>query len=464
MRARQAAEARRFGEARGICQDVLAATPEHPGALGLLGGIAGREGRHDEAIGLLERAVVRQPNIPSWHSNLSTLYRMGNRLDEALRAAQAAARLLPENAPAQVELALTHLTRGERAAAVASFCAAIGLDPDNANAHMGLGEMLLADGAFGAGWREYEWRNKLDQARGTLPRMRAMAWNGMRLPAGRILLVADQGFGDAIQFARFIPRVVERCREVVCGWGPEVVALFRDMPGIAQCFATWSDVPPHDAYVLLSSLPGLFGTRLETIPAPIPYMQAEPGGVRRWAEQLDARLGPSRAAGGRLRVALAWAGRPTHPNDARRSLALARLQPILQMPEVAFVSVQKPMPEADRAFAATLPEFLDLSPALTDFAETAAVLANVDLLLAVDTAVVHLAGALGRPAWVLVATPSDWRWLCDRSDSPWYPSLRLFRQTSPGDWGPVIAGAAAALGRLADRPAAAPTETVQTAS
>jgi hypothetical protein len=299
---------------------------------------------------------------------------------------------------------------------------------------MGLGELLLALGEYAPGWMEYAWRNKLDQARGTLPKMVAAPWNGMRLPGGKLLLVADQGYGDMMQFARYIPMVKERVPQLIVGWGPEVTALLGDHPDINMCIAKWTDVPPHDAYVLLSTLPWIFKTELDSIPMPVPYWTPKPDQVARFRNLLDSALKP-----GRLRVGLAWAGRPTHPNNVRRSLRLQNLAPILANADVDFIVLQKPFPEEDRAYAATLPNLLDISGELESFADTGAVIASLDLLVSVDTAVVHLAGAMGAPAWVLVPEPADWRWLVGREDSVWYPSLRLFRQQRPAEWGPVFA-------------------------
>jgi hypothetical protein len=439
-RALAAAKLRRIHEAMGICRDVLAAVPDMPGALGLLGGILGQEGRPDEAIPLLEAAIARQPAVANWHLNLCALYRAKNRLDDALRAGLEAVRYSPDTANHRVELALTYLGRGERDLAARHFREGIGREPESAAAHMGLGELLLSLGDYLPGWMEYAWRNKLDQARGTLPKMTAAAWNGMRIPEGRILLVADQGFGDMIQFARYIPRVRERVPNLIIGWGPEVTALLGDHPDIAACIPRWADVPPHDAYVLLSSLPQIFGTELHSIPWSGPYMAMKPDRIARWRQRLDAACRP-----GRLRVGIAWSGRPTHPNNARRSLRLQALAPILAHRDIEFVVLQKPFPEEDRAFAATCPNLHIISDELESFAETGAVIAGLDLVLAVDTAVVHLAGAMGAEAWVLVPEPADWRWLVGREDCVWYPSLRLFRQETPADWAPVIARAAAAL-------------------
>jgi len=439
-RALEAAKLRRINEAIGICRDLLAAHPDLPGALGLLGGILGQEGRVDEAIGLLKSALARQPNVGNWHLNLCALYRGKNMLDEALQSGLEAIRHSPDAAAHRIELALTHLTRGERDLASLRYREALAREPENPSAHMGLGELLLSLGEYTPGWMEYYWRNKLDQARGTLPKMTSAQWNGMKLPGGTLLLVADQGFGDMIQFARYIPWIKERVPNLVIGWGPEVTALLGKHPDISVCFTKWADAPPHDAYSLLSSLPQIFGTELNSIPAPIPYMHMDPARIAHWARRLDAAF-PEK----RLRVGISWSGRGTHPNNARRSVRLETLAPILATPGIDFVSLQKPFPDEDRAFAQTIPSFLELAPELTDFAETGAVIKNLDLVLAVDTAVVHLAGAIGSEAWVLVPEPADWRWLLERTDSPWYPTLRLFRQKRAGEWAPVLASVAQAL-------------------
>jgi len=444
-RALNAAKLRRINEAIGICRDLLLVSPNLPGALGLLGGILGQEGRVDEAIQLLKSALAGQPNVGNWHLNLCALYRGKNMLDEALQSGLLAVEHSPDTAAHRVELALTHLTRGERDQASLRYREAMAREPENPAAHMGLGELLLSLGEYPPGWMEYFWRNKLDQARGTLPKMSAAQWNGMKLPGGTLLLVADQGFGDMIQFARYIPWLKARVSKLAIGWGPEVTALLGKHPDIDICFAKWADAPPHEAYTLLSSLPQIFGTELDTIPAPIPYLTMDPERVAYWRERLSIAF-PQR----RLRVGLAWSGRPTHPNNARRSMRLQMLTPILATPGVDFVALQKPFPDEDRAFAASHPRLLDLSGVLTDFAETGAVIKNLDIVVAVDTAVVHLAGAIGAEAWVLVPTPSDWRWLLERTDSPWYPSLKLFRQLRPAEWAPTIADVARALAERAE--------------
>ena len=229
-------------------------------------------------------------------------------------------------------------------------------------------------------------------------------------------------------------------QELVLGCSAEMAPLLANMPGVTQYYHRWTDVPGHAAHCRLSSVPGLLHTSLETIPANIPYLSADPARVAVWRERLDARL-----PAGTRRIGLAWIGRPTHPNDRRRSLPLARLAPLGTVGGASFVSLQKPVPQSDDASLSLFPGLADISGELTDFGETAAVIANLDLVIAADTAVVHLAGALGKPVWILLPKAADWRWMLERTDSPWYPTARLFRQIVPGAWEPVIAEATAAL-------------------
>jgi hypothetical protein len=277
--------------------------------------------------------------------------------------------------------------------------------------------------------------------------MTSAAWNGMRIPNRRLLLVGDQGYGDTIQFARYIPMVAARCAELILGCSAEMAPLLAGLPGVTQYCHRWTDIPGHSAHCRLSSVPGLLHTTLDTIPAAIPYLFADPARVADWRGRLDARL-PS----GSRRTGLAWMGRPTHPNDRRRSLALARLAPLGTVDGTGFVSLQRPLPPSDAAALPQFPGMTDLSAELADFGETAAVIANLDLVIAADTAVAHLAGALGKPVWILLPKAADWRWLLERSDSPWYPTARLFRQKVPGAWDAVVAEAAAALRGLLAMP------------
>ena len=436
-RAQAAAQAKRFGEAAGICNDVLAAAPDNAPALALLGMVAAHTNDPERGISLLERAVTARPGVASWYANLGALYRMVYRMQDALRVGQEAIRLDPQNADHLVNLSLVFTDVDERQHAIACLLRALGLKPDHADGHLALGQNLLALGDFEPGWKEYEWRNLTEAGKGTLPKMTSAAWNGMRIPNGRLLMVGDQGYGDTIQFARYIPMIAERCQELILGCSAEMGPLLASLPGVKQYCHRWTDVPGHAAHCRLSSVPSLLHTTLETIAAKIPYLFADPVRVATWRERLAAEMPP-----GTRRVGLAWSGRPTHPNDRRRSLKLARLAPLASVGGISFVSLQKPLPESDVASLSLFPGLADIAG---DFGETAAMMANLDLVISVDTAMSHLAGALGKPVWVLLSKAADWRWMIERSDSPWYPTARLFRQKTAGDWDPVIAEATAAL-------------------
>jgi hypothetical protein len=442
-RARRAAQAGRTHEAIGICTDLLVATPDYAPALALLGTLQAKTGDIATGIDNLQRAVAINDRMPGWHSNLSALCRSLCRTDLAEQAARAAVRLQP-NAPHFVILALALLDKDDRKQAIGCLMRAIGLDPKEAQAHLALGQMLLAQGEMQAGWNEYEWRNDTEAGkRAPLPKMTSAPWNGMKLD-GRLVLVGDQGFGDTIQFARYVPLAAERCEEVILGCAADLKPLLSKLPGLTACHNRWNDIPPHAAYQRLSSLPYLFRTEVDTIPSPGAYLFADPARIAAWR----ARLGD---AGGALRVGLAWSGRPAHPNDRRRSLRLEALLPLAGVANVQFVAVQKPVPASDRDTMAAFAGMEDLSAELQDFGETAALLCNLDLLICIDTGVGHLSAALGRPTWILLPRPNDWRWMLNRSDSPWYQSVLLFRQSVPGAWAPVIAEAAEALrARVAD--------------
>jgi tetratricopeptide (TPR) repeat protein len=428
-RAQAAAQAKRLNEASGICADVLAASPDHPAALALQGIVAAMSGDPDRGVALLRRAIQIRPGNATWYAHLSSLCRSTYRMDEALAAGQESIRLDPNNPEHLVNLSLIFVDVDDRDRAMACLLRALGLKHDHADGHLAMAQNLLAMGDFDPGWMEYEWRNMTEAGKATMPAMTSAHWNGMRIPNGKLLLVGDQGYGDTIQFARYIPMAAERCQEVIVGCSAEMGPLLTNIPGVAQYCHRWTDVPGHAAHCRLSSLPYLFRTQLDTIPSGIPYLKGDPARIAFWRERLAATL-----PAGVKRIGLAWTGRPTHPNDRRRSLPLAALASFADAGPAAFVSLQKPMPARDLETMKRFPGMTDLSEALTDFGETAALIENLDLVVTVDTSMGHLAGALGKPAWILIPKAADWRWMLDREDSPWYPSVRLFRQQKPGAW------------------------------
>ena len=301
--------------------------------------------------------------------------------------------------------------------------------PQLAGLHNTLALALLALGDYGVAWREYEWRRHVPG----FPQLSGREWQGEDLAGGALLIRAEQGIGDSLMFARYLPLVAERAGRVFLACQPPLVPLLR-RPG-ATVVAIGRTLPPYDRWVAMGSLPHRLGTRLDDIPTPGGYLAADSARARAWAQLLP----------GRCRIGLVWAGNPELAGDARRSMRLDQLAPLLATRRVQFFSLQVGEHAGDVAGRTGI---VDLSTHLTDFAETAAVVANLDLVIAVDTAVAHLAGALGRPCWIMLPRVADWRWLTRRADSPWYQSVRLFRQTRADDWTPVVARVAAALRRF----------------
>ena len=438
---------RRFAEAAAGARELLARHPWDPEAVMQLGhALAAQPQCIPEAITMLEESLIRiNGRVPGRGSLLAGLYRLENRLDEALAMARQAKLEEPDDLNCVINEGLIERDLGHDDAAMGCFMTALARNPDYANAHLGVAEILLARGEFGPGWLEYEARLPPErEERGgedRWPVMAAPKWNGMRLPRGRILLLADQGYGDVLQFSRYIPLVAERCREVAMCCDAALAPLLTGMRGLALFSNDWQHMPPHTAWIRVSSLPSIFGTDLANIP-PVEPLHPQAARVDEWRKRLDASLPPEP-----LRVGLVWAGRPTHGNDRRRSIGFAPLRPLLELPGISFVALQKPIAAQDQAAVTAQPNLWQWSEDLVDFGETAALLANLDLVITIDSAVAHLAGAIGKPAWILLPKPGEWRWLSgDRS--PWYPQARLFRQTTPGDWGEVVAQVREQLSRI----------------
>ena len=301
-------------------------------------------------------------------------------------------------------------------------------------------EAILRTGNFANGFAEYEWRLKVPGTAGGIPPDDWPRWFGLPMPQGRVLIFCDQGRGDIIQFARYIPWVADRCPDLAVCCPGEMWPILRQFPRVRTLVQHWYEAGDCAAYVPIGSLPFVAGTRLDTIPTPIPYLRSNPELAAAWR----ARLDPLFPAGMR-RVGLVWAGNPTHYNDRNRSIALSALHPLTNVPGVGIVSLQ--LGEARAQFDGFVPggPFVDAAPEIRGFDDTMAILEGLDLTIAVDTSIVHLAGAMGRPAWVLLPHLADWRWLEGLDASPWYPSLRLFRQPEPGAWAPVIEHVAAEL-------------------
>lgn len=450
----------RFAEAAAAYETVLAAVPDEPDALHLLGLIRREERRYADALALIRRAATVVPTQPLFLFNLGAVLRQVGQLAEAERHLRQALALSPDSVEARLELALTLLDGRDLPAAEALFRESLVRAPEHAATHFALAGLLLLGGRYDDGWREFAWRWRLPELVGPQPPSTAPRWQGEPLTGRTILLEAEQGHGDTFQFARYIPLVAERGGRVLLRCRPEVRSLLAALPDLVETVVPGEPLPPHDHVAALPDLPRIFGTTPTTIPGPHPYLHANPARVAAWVARLaddQARPGASDAApGGRgpVRVGLVWAGSPDHRLNVQRSASLADFAPLAEAARafatahgraLRFYALQKGAPAAEAGTPPPGLDLVDLGPDLTDFAETAAAVAALDLVITVDTSVGHLAGALGRPVWVLPWATHDWRWLLDRDDSPWYPSVRLFRQSRPNAWGPVLERVAAVL-------------------
>ncbi len=405
-------------------RQALALDPDSPAGSKQLARALFAAGDGEAAAEVYARLVLANPDqAENWNNLGAARYRAGD-LAGAETALREALRLDQGNAAAWCNLGAAENDRGRDDAAIASFSRAIEIEPDHVDAHVYRGASLLRQGRFAEGWADYDWR--LKQRRG--PRVdRGFAqprWQGEDFAGRRLLIHAEQGLGDTIQFMRYLPMVKARGGEVTFEVQPplyRLIAANRAMQGI-EVVAEGSPLPAFDLFCPLLSLPGIFATDLSSIPGGIPYLAGDPALMPALPLRRKQR-----------RWALVWSGNPRHPADRLRSLPGPALDRLAGLREVEFISLQK----APSAKPEALP-LIDAAPLLTDFAVTAAVLAEVGLVITVDTAVAHLAGAMGKPTCLLLPHVADWRWMSGRSDTPWYPSLGLFRQPSPGDWTSVI--------------------------
>jgi tetratricopeptide (TPR) repeat protein len=437
-------QAGRLDLAEHVLGQVLAEAPERHGALHLSGIVAYRKGRVDAAVQQMEQSIARAPEAALYRRNICEVYRTLGRFDDALAAGRLAANLAPQDPHCHHNLSVLHYHRLELDEAIAAAERALLLDPNFPGAHFGIAEASLLRGDFRRGWEEYEWRFRLANAPPLMPQTERPQWDGRSLNGGRLLLVADQGYGDVIQFARYIPWAASRNPEIAVACSTELHPVIAQLVGDGVIFDHWERRPEFAAYSALSGLPRLAGTDLATIPGETPYLRAAEPQRSAWAERLAA-LAPR----GSRRIGIAWAGRPTHHNDRNRSMFLAGFRALSDLPGVTLFSLQKGSGTTQIGTYWGRAPLFSLGPELRDFADTMAIIDALDLVVTVDTAVAHLAGAMGKPAWVMLPYAPDWRWLLDRSDSPWYPSLRLFRQGADRRWEPVIERIAAELASAA---------------
>jgi tetratricopeptide (TPR) repeat protein len=424
-------ELKRPEEAIAAFDAVLATNPRHLQARINRGNALTELGRVDAAIADYDAALGLVPNHPLALYNRGNALRLLGHEQEAIAAYDRALAGAPQHPNAWLNRGHALAALNRHGDAVASYDRVLALQPEHADAHFNAALSLLTVGDYARGLREYEWRWKRS---GMVARkeFRKPPWLGETALSGKtIVLHAEQGLGDTVQFARYVSHVARMGAKVVLEVPAGLKPLLKDIDGVAEVVSRGEKLPPYDLHCPLGSLPLACKTDPSAIPAGIPYLRAPESSLAKWRRRLEKLPSP--------RVALAWSGSSAHPNDKNRSLSLAQLKPLLSAPGASFVSVQRDLRDDDAQALSREPGLLQLGPELDDFADTAAVLSLCDLVVCVDTAVAHVAGALGRPVFLLLPFQPDWRWMLDRDASPWYPAIRLFRQAAPRDWDGAIA-------------------------
>jgi tetratricopeptide (TPR) repeat protein len=426
----------RHREALAELQTVLARKPQHFEAHLNSGLAQAALGFSERALADFDAALALVPAHPVAHFNRGVVLIKLRRYAEAVAANERAIAAAPDYVAAWLNrgMALAQLRRFEEA--ILSYGEVLTRRKDNVDAHFNRALALLTIGDFRRGFEDYEWRWARTGAPAQKNRGRRLWLGDYSLSGKTILLHAEQGFGDTIQFARYAPLVAAQGAKVVLEVQPELKSLLSRLDGVTAVVARGEAPPPFDVHCPLGSLPLALKTELPVVPAQIPYVFADEAHLQKWSAWIE-KLPPPR-------IALAWAGNPAHDNDRNRSIALPTLAPLLAMPG-SFIGIQRELRGDEAAQLAAQPRLTHVGGELADFNDTAAVLSLCDLLITVDTAPAHLAGAMGRPVWVLVPFAPDWRWMLDGEITPWYPSARVFRESALADWNAVIARAAAAL-------------------
>ncbi len=432
---------KRHEEALACFEDALASDAGYPLALKNRAASLKSLGRHDEALAAFAAVHAARPeDIDVLNECGGLLVRLGQ-IEAALACYDRALALAPQVAELHVNKGTALAAASRFMDALESFSAAIAIDPQCAEAHHRAGLIRLRSGDFKNGWSDYEWRWRTQWAP-QVRRVSAPLWRGEPIAGKTILLLAEQGYGDTIQFIRYVPMVAALGVRVIVDVPPPLQEIALGIDGVAAVLRTDAPAPPVDYQCPFMSLPLALGTELATIPANVPYIVPPRDGLAGWFDRLPQT--------GRPRIGLCWAGSSAHLNDHNRSIALSRFTEILSLPDFHFISVQREV-DVEARVILRRHGVVELGQDFESFADAAAVLAQLDLLISVDTAVAHLAGAIGTMVALLLPYPAEWRWLTDRADSPWYPSMRLFRQATAGDWDTPFARLHKELELLAQR-------------
>jgi tetratricopeptide (TPR) repeat protein len=422
---------KRYDDALASYDRAIALKPDYARAHNNRGVALDRLERRAEALASYDRAIALKPDYVEALTNRGITLGELDRPAEALMSYERAIALNPRYAEAFYNRgnALRDLNR--HAEAIASYERALALRPDYAAAHWNLADCCLLLGDFARGWQEYEWRWKLERNESFKADFQRPLWLGVEPLEGRtILLHAELGLGDTLQFCRYAADVAALGARVVLEVQPALLPLLSGLEGVSLAVARGDRLPLFDYHCPLMSLPLAFKTDLTNVPSHIPYLHSDPGRVALWRQKLRNT--------GKPRVGVVWSGSMALKND-RRSMALKELLPLLRE-WAEWVSLQKEVRDSDAALLASRPDLRDAGAELYDFADTAALVELMDIVVTVDTSVAHVAGAMGKPVWIMLPfNPHDWRWMLDREDSIWYPTARVFRQPANGDWASVVA-------------------------
>jgi tetratricopeptide (TPR) repeat protein len=433
--------AERFGEAEAAFRRVTELDPRNAHAFTNLGCMLHLQQRFEDAVRCYRAALQVEPGQPTALRNYALLAGGAEEVGEALQGFERHVGLHPQDAEAQLQLGHLYQQVDRHEESLSAYERAVALEPDRPDFHFARAQALLFLGRYEEGWQEYDWRWRMPSLNEAMLRFSEPRWDGRKLEQGTVLLHGESAFGDAIQFVRYATLAAERCAKVIVQCPPALQALIAGVPGVAQAVPEGEPLPPFDAHLPLIACPLLFGTTLATVPWRGPYFHADAARAAHWRERV------AQAAPRRRKVGVLWTGNANNPNNRQRSFEarqLALLAPAGH--DVSFFSLQKGAPPPQAGDLPPEMHFVDLTAELRDFSDTAALLAQLDLVIAVDTSVAHLAGALGRPTWLLLPHSAEWRWLADGADCPWYPTMRLFRLETERDWEGGLRKVAQALG------------------
>jgi Tfp pilus assembly protein PilF len=421
----------RFDEAIVEYKRAIALAPDFAEAFSNMGTALRDSDRFDEAIQAHRRALQLRPNLAEALNNLAIALRDIGQWDEALQCCRRAIALNPEYADAHANLGVILCELEQAEESVAACRKAVALQPQRGVLQNNLGMILLKLGQYEEGWAKAEWRYFCDP-RFPARKLPKPKWSGEDLRGRTLLIHAEQGFGDTIQFSRYVPLAAGRGGRVIFECPPEQKRLFECFRNVQQLVTAGDVLPEFDLHCPTMSLPLAFETTLETVPSEA-YLRADPVRVEYWRRRLEELAAHVNAGLRKRKIGLVWAGKPTHTDDRNRSMALCELAPLAGV-DAEFYSLQKGPASRQVSERPGGLKLQDFTADFSDFAETAAFIANLDMVIAVDTAVAHLAGAMSKPVYLLLPKVSEWRWMLRRTDTPWYPSTRLFRQERWRDW------------------------------